>query len=176
MSNPRRYDEFVELLQRNTGTILAYTNALLLNWDDAEDVFQETCVVLWRKFDEFQPGSNFTAWALSIARNKAMDFQKSRSRRRAYFTPELQAVLMADVAQPEQPVADDGLDALSRCMALLDEGDRNMVRLSYGDGVRVRQLAARLGRSPQSVHNSLRRIRTALMECVRRTMNREDRP
>jgi len=175
MPNPQRYDEFVGLLQRATGQILAYINALLLNWDDAEDVFQETCIILWGKFDEFQSGTNFVGWALRIAQNKAMDFQKSRSRRAKFFKPELQALLLADMSVADPGAADDGLDALSNCMTRLDDGDRHLVQLCYGDGVRVRDVADRLGRTPQSVHNSLRRIRVVLLECIERSLNQEDR-
>ena len=53
MVDPKRYDEFAHLLQRSAGQIVAYLHALLLNWSDAEDVFQETCLLLWEKFDEF---------------------------------------------------------------------------------------------------------------------------
>lgn len=175
MPDPKRYDEFVELLQHATGRILAYINALLLNWNDAEDVFQESCVVLWRKFDDYRPGTNFVAWALRIAQNKVMDFQKSRARRRTFFTPELQTSLMAEISQPTTSTEDAGLDALSNCMAGLGAADRQLVHLCYGDGVQVRDVAAQLGRSPQSVHNSLRRIRMTLLECIERVIEREDR-
>lgn len=175
MPDPKRYDEFVDLLHRATGQILAYINALLLNWDDAEDVFQDSCVVLWRKFDEFRPGTNFVAWALRIAQNKAMDFQKGRARRRTFFTPELQTSLMAEISRPDAPPTDAGLDALSNCMEKLGAGDRQLVRLCYGEGVRVREVAAQMGRSPQSVHNSLRRIRMTLLECIEQVLDREDR-
>ena len=65
MHDLNRYDEFVELLQRATGQILAYLNALLLNFNDAEDVFQESCVVLWQKFDEFQSGTELPCLGLA---------------------------------------------------------------------------------------------------------------
>jgi RNA polymerase sigma-70 factor, ECF subfamily len=175
MPNPQRYEEFVGLLQHATGRILAYINALLLNWNDAEDVFQETCIVLWQKFDEFQPGTNFTGWAIRIAQNKAMDFQKSRGRRARFFKPELQAVFMADVSAPVVDAAEDGIDALSNCMARLDDGDRRLVQLCYGDGLPVRDVAGQLGRTPQSVHNSLRRIRMALLDCIERAVRRKER-
>jgi RNA polymerase sigma-70 factor, ECF subfamily len=175
MSDPKRYDEFVELLQRATGQILAYINALLLNWDDAEDVFQEACVVLWQKFDEFTPGTNFLAWALRIAQYKAMDFQKSRARRSAMWKPELQLAMIADVAGYDADAADAELATLADCVRQLGDGDRRLVETCYGDGVPVRQIADQLGRSPQSVHNSLRRIRMALLECVQRLLDREGR-
>jgi len=37
----------------------------------------------------------------------------------------------------------------------------------------VAAVAEKQGRSPQSVHNSLRRIRRALFECIRRTLAHE---
>ena len=175
MPDPKRYDEFVDLLQRATGQILAYINALLLNWDDAEDVFQDSCAVLWQKFDEFRPGTNFLAWALRVAQNKAMDFQKSRARRSALWKPELQLALLADVVQRDAGADEAGLDALAGCMDKLGDGDRQLIQLCYGDGVPVRQIADQMGRSPQSVHNSLRRIRLVLLECIRRLLDREDR-
>jgi RNA polymerase sigma-70 factor (ECF subfamily) len=173
MPDPSRYSEFVYLLQRATGQIFAYLNALLLNWNDAEDVFQDACVVLWEKFDEFRPGSNFVAWALRVAQHKAMDFQKSRARRSVFWKAELQDSLMAAMAEAD--ATDEGLAALSGCVARLDEADRNLIQRCYGDGVPVRQIAAQLGRSPQSVHNSLRRIRGMLLDCIERVTRQEDR-
>jgi RNA polymerase sigma-70 factor, ECF subfamily len=175
MPDPTRYDEFVDLLQRSTGRILAYIHALLLDWNDAEDVFQDSCVVLWQKFDEFQPGTNFVAWALRIAQNKALDFRKGRARRHALWKPEVQQALLTDVAQPQAGGEEAGLDALSGCMDKLDDGDRQLIQRCHGDGVPVRQIADQMGRSPQSVHNSLRRIRLVLLECIRRIVDREDR-
>ena len=175
MPDRERYDEFVALLQQATGRILTYANALLLNWNDAEDVFQETCAVLWQKFDDYRPGTNFTAWALCIAQNKAMDFQKSRARRHVICSPELQEALIGDIAQTDAAAPDDGIDALAYCMNKLSETDRRLAQLCYGDGMRVREVADQLGRSPQSVHNSLRRIRMVLLECIERATEREAR-
>jgi RNA polymerase sigma-70 factor, ECF subfamily len=175
MPDPVRYDEFIDLLQRATGNILAYINAILMNWNDADDVFQESCMVLWEKFDEFQPGTNFLGWALQIAKHKTMDFLKSRSRKTGSWSGDLQALLIADMSQlaAEEKGGDD-LIALSDCIKILGDGDQRLVRLCYGNGMPVRQVAANLGRSPQSVHNSLRRIRTALLACIERALHREN--
>jgi RNA polymerase sigma-70 factor, ECF subfamily len=166
MSDTNRYDEFAILLQQSTRQLLTYLNAVLFRWDDAEDVFQETCLVLWEKFGEFQPGTNFLGWALCIARNKAMTFQARQARRRRFWTPELQSSLMAAVSDRGSASANSDADALSTCMDRLCEADRHLVRRCYGEDVPVRQVATQLGRSPQSVHNSLRRIRAVLLECI----------
>jgi RNA polymerase sigma-70 factor (ECF subfamily) len=174
MVDTNRYDEFAHLLQRSAGQIVAYLHALLLNWSDAEDVFQESCLVLWEKFDEFEPGTNFLGWALRVAQNKAMNFRRTRARRARFWRPELQVALMAAVSDRDAAAAGDSLAALAVCMDRLSEGDRRLVQRCYGDRVPVQRIAAELGRSPQSVHNSLRRVRTLLLECIQEV--REDEP
>jgi len=174
MPDPKRYDEFVGLLQKGTGSILAYINALLLNWADAEDVFQEVCATLWNKFDEFTPGSNFLAWALRVAQFKAMDFQKSRNRREAVWKSNVQLAMIPQFVEHEEETGGEDLVFLAQCIEKLAQGDRQLVAMCYGDGVAVRQLAEQLGRSPQSVHNSLHRIRQTLLECMKRLAAREE--
>ena len=51
-----------------------------------------------------------------------------------------------------------------------------MVTLCYAEGVSVRQLADAMGRSPQSVHHSLRRIRNWLLDCIHRELRQADMP
>jgi RNA polymerase sigma-70 factor, ECF subfamily len=166
MVDATRYDEFAQLLQRSAGQIVAYLHALLLNWSDAEDVFQESCLVLWEKFDEFEPGTNFVGWALRVAQNKALNFRRTRTRRARILKPELQASLLAAACDRGTAAANVSLDALSVCMDRLSAGDRQLVQRCYGDRIPVQQVATQLGRSPQSVHNSLRRVRTLLLECI----------
>jgi RNA polymerase sigma-70 factor, ECF subfamily len=175
MPDPKRYDEFAGLVRLHAGQMLAYVNALLLNWNDAEDVFQETCLVCWQKFDEFRPGTKFLAWALRVADYKVMAFQRKQSRVAA-FNARLRDAMMADVADRSAEEAAAGLTALSSCMDRLAEGDRRMVALCYGERVPVRQIADALGRSPQSVHHSLCRIRKWLLGCVRRELRQAEAP
>src|SRR3954471_3425832 len=62
---------------------------------DAEDALQETFISALRAYPRLRAGSNIRAWLLTIARNKAMDWHRTRVR---------QPVLVGDV--PETPVAD----------------------------------------------------------------------
>jgi RNA polymerase sigma-70 factor, ECF subfamily len=173
MPDPKRYEEFAGLVRLHTSQVLAYINAVLLNWNDADDVFQETCLVLWQKFDEFKPGTNFLAWALRIADHKVMKFQTKQLRREA-FTSRLRDAMMLDVADRSVDMAAASLAALAACMDRLTENDRRMVTLCYGESIPVREVADALGRSPQSVHNSLCRIRKWLLECIDRELRQAD--
>lgn len=175
MSDSERYEEFIRLLRLNTSQVLAYINALLVNWNDAEDLFQETCLVLWQKYDNFQPGTNFLAWALRIAELKVMNFQTTQSRRVA-FAASLRDAIKADFANQSAQDVTANLMALSGCMDRLTPNDRKMATLCYGECLPVRQVADAMGRPPQSVYRSLRRIRSWLLDCIRRELKQVDAP
>jgi RNA polymerase sigma-70 factor (ECF subfamily) len=175
MPDPKRYEEFSELVRLSTGRILSYVQALLLNWNDTEDLFQETCLVLWERFDEFRPGTSFVAWALRIAQHKVMDLQKKRGRH-AVFTANLRNSLMDEAAGHGSETSEASLDALSGCMGRLAENDQQILTLCYIDDIPIRQVADSLGRSPKSVQNSLYRIRKWLLDCIRRELHKIDSP
>jgi RNA polymerase sigma-70 factor, ECF subfamily len=173
MPDPKRYDEFSALVRLHMRQVLAYINSLVLNWNDADDLFQETCVVLWQKFDEFRPGTNFLAWALRIADRKVMKFQTDRSRRAA-FTASLRDALQSDFADRNSEDAEANLTALSGCMGRLSQNDQQMAKLCYIEGISIRQLADAMGRPLKSVQNSLYRIRAWLLDCIRRELNKTE--
>jgi RNA polymerase sigma-70 factor, ECF subfamily len=175
MPASERYDEFAQQIELSTSRILSYLHALLLDWSDAEDVFQETCLVLWQKYDAFQPGTSFLAWALRIAQHKALNFQKKQARR-AVFNAGVREALMLDIADRSEPATTAGLAALSGCVDKLAQNDQRIVKLRYIEQIPVRQLADAMGRSPESIHNSLHRIRTGLLDCIRREISRGDAP
>lgn len=173
MPDPKRYDEFAGLVRQHMRQVLAYINSLVLNWNDADDLFQETCVVLWQKFDEFRPGTNFLAWALRIADHKVMKFQTDQARRAA-FTAGLRDAIQSDFTGRSSEDPEANLAALSGCMDKLSQNDQRIARSCYIEGVAIRQLADAMGRPLKSVQNSLYRIRAWLLECVRREVNKTE--
>src|SRR5262245_8265994 len=81
-----REEQFLQLFLANERRIYAFILALVPVWSDADDLLQETSAVLWRKLDEFQPGSDFVAWALKIARFEVLNYRKRQSRDRGLFS------------------------------------------------------------------------------------------
>ena len=72
--------DFGRLLMEYRGRIYSFIRSLVVHRADAEDLLQETASVLWRKFDEFQPGSRFDHWAYHICRLQALCYLKERRR------------------------------------------------------------------------------------------------
>src|SRR4029078_2648600 len=84
-TDPSRYEEFIQLIGSNQGRVFSYLLTLLSNYSDAEEVMQRTSVVLWRKFDEFEPSGDFARWACGVARFEMMTFLRLQNRERLIF-------------------------------------------------------------------------------------------
>src|SRR5215218_3077637 len=55
------------LMTRHQRQIFSYIYVLVPNRADAEDLLQETSLVICEKFHEFREGTDFVAWACQIA-------------------------------------------------------------------------------------------------------------
>ena len=77
MADADRESEFARLFQDCHRQLFAYVHVLVRNYTDAEDVVQQTSLVLWRKFGEYQPGTSFAAWACGVGRFEALDFPQA---------------------------------------------------------------------------------------------------
>ena len=62
--------EFVRLLTDHQDARRAFVYSFLPNHPEVKDLMQEINVVLWGKRAQFRRGTNFGAWARTVARNK----------------------------------------------------------------------------------------------------------
>lgn len=164
---------FSEHLRRGQAQIYGYLHSLLRDLNDADDVFQNVALILWRKFGEYEPSRSFVAWACGVARLEVSNFLRVRSRSRLYLGDDLNLLLIDAQAGLSHDESEARRKALAGCVEKLRERDRDLLTRCYGEGTGVAEAAERDGRSPQSVHNSLRRIRKALFECIRRTLRND---
>jgi RNA polymerase sigma-70 factor (ECF subfamily) len=140
---------------------------------DAEDVFQQTSVALWENYDQFTPGTNFGAWATSVARHRVAQFIRCKQRdRHSYFPDDVIDELAACPFAPPD-VQEARLKALGECRKRLPAADQRLIALCYGGAGSIRDAANQIGRPVQTVYCSLTRIRARLRECIERRLARE---
>jgi RNA polymerase sigma-70 factor (ECF subfamily) len=165
--------EFAEWLHQYQTRLFGYIYSLVRNLDDADDLFQQTSLALWKKIDQYDPARSFLHWAFGVARYEVANFLRSRGRDRLYFNDELTAQLIEAHGRLGLEAEDERLEAMAGCISKLRRGDQELLEACYGRKGHIQELARDCGRSSQSIHNSLRRIRQALHECVRRRLARE---
>lgn len=135
---------------------------------DADDILQETNLVLWRKAGEYDPARDFMSWALRIAQLQTMAHLKKRRRRPVFDTELLERI--ADEAAADREQADVRRIALAACLQKLSAKHRHLVARRYEPGASVIAMAAEIGSQPKAVSEMLRRIRHALLECIERSL------
>ena len=174
MDQQNRYDIFSDLLTRNQARIRGYILALVRNRDDADDLFQTTSLVLWRKFDTFRADSNFFAWARRTAELTVCNFWKMK---RSRFAP-LSEAFLDTLAATESSILDDAVDVyittMRHCMDKLHQEERELLGFRYMDNLSAQQIAERMARSRQSVGKSLLRIRRELLRCIEKQIAQEE--
>lgn len=106
-----------------------------------------------RNYDSLD-GANPRAWVLTIARNKAIDHHRARTRRA------VPAGELPDAPAPEPPERDPELWA---AVAELPEKQRAAVSLRFAGDLRYREVAAAMETSEvaarRNVHEGLRKLR-----------------
>lgn len=160
---------FVRLLTQHERIVYAYILRLVVNWNDADEILQETNIRLWEEFDRFEPGTNFRAWAIRVAHYQVLTWRKRRDRSRLVFD---EAAIASLAARPEEEsAADDGRRvALADCMQKLPVKSRDLVARCYANDTTIRDAATDLRRSTEAVYKSLQRIRLALHDCIERRL------
>ena len=172
--SPDRAEEYVKLLGQHQRRIAMYVMSLVPSWSDAEDIIQETNMVIWREFDRFELGTNFPAWACKIAFHQVLAYRKRRQRDRLQLSTEfLEAVAEEAAASAEQ--LEERHHALAGCIEKLQQPHRQIVQLRYSDGSSIEVIADQVGRTVGALYRVLSRIRKTLHECVSRTLSTEAR-
>jgi RNA polymerase sigma-70 factor, ECF subfamily len=166
---------YIKLLNESQGRLLAYLYAHVLNIADTEDLFQQVAIVLWEKFDQFAPGTDFTAWGIRVAELTIKGFLR-RKRRNIFL---LSDEVMQRIADRQVQVSDEDTSArtaaLQLCMKKLPDRQRNLVQRCYAGDTKIREIADDDGRSSASVYTALCRIRQGLLSCIERRIAAEAR-
>jgi RNA polymerase sigma-70 factor (ECF subfamily) len=171
----QRKRQFAELLHEHHRDLFNFIYSLVQHHADAEDVFQQTTLVLWRKFDDFVIGTNFAAWSTRVAHLTARDFVRSRRRHSVSFSDELLEAIASSYRRPSSEVSAMRLEALGRCLEKLSRRDRRLVERCYSRQSKFAEIAKAEGRSVDAIYQAICRIRKNLYHCVGRTLATENR-
>jgi RNA polymerase sigma-70 factor, ECF subfamily len=134
------------------------------NRADADELFQEVSVTLWRKFNVFERGTDFRAWAFSIVRNKVMSFRQLK-RHQLIFSTEL-VDLIASQATTSAGEIDHKFQWLDECLAKLNVYQRQLLDARYGQNRQITAIAVQMAKSVDAVYKDFQRIHRNLRTCL----------
>jgi len=164
-----RDDLFVQLITANHDHLRRYIYTLLPHEQDAQDVMQEVCLTLSRKFAEYDRTRPFLPWACGFAYLKVLQ-HRDRSPRRTVLLPLEVLELVAREREAEEPVLAERLVALEKCLEKLGRADRDLIKARYIDRMSPDDIAQRLAVSRRTTFRNLERVRRLLFDCVGRSV------
>ena len=167
-----RSKQLMRLMTQHQRRIFGYIYTLVPDRHDAEDILQETSVVVCEKFDQFRPGSDFVAWACQIAYWEVRRARQKYARSKVIFNQEV-VDAVAHTASEMAVEVSARHEALAQCLQKLHARDRELVLTRYEPGCGVELAAQRSGRSLEAAYKALGRIRKLLLDCVTNQLSLE---
>ncbi len=76
-------EAYVRLLSQHDRWLATYVYSLVVGAADADDILQEVKVTMWKQFAKFELGSNFRAWARTIATHQILNYRRAEKKRPA---------------------------------------------------------------------------------------------
>ena len=168
----RTQSEVLQLALEHRDRIWGYLRSLSRDRARTEDLFQQTFLVICRKWEAFTPGTNFLAWALRIARYEFLASVDPNLHREVSMESELLEDIL--VQAPVSGAAPDRRrGALQICLQQLATRARKAFQLRYGEGLANAELAVQLGTSETALYALLSRTRRTLKACIEQRLLRE---
>lgn len=164
-TNGSNEDQFVSLLVKSRHRLYAFIAKQLVNLDDTEDVYQQTCIVLWKKMEQYDPNASFIHWAFGIAFNEVRNFIRVKSRKKLCFDEELVA-LLAKEAEEESYTSERRLSALRECLSQLPPVQNKLVQQCYLGSQSISEVASTMGKERGAIYKQLARLKAKLASCI----------
>jgi RNA polymerase sigma-70 factor (ECF subfamily) len=166
------YEQFIRLFVAQEGRLRAFLRTLVPSLDELDEVMQETSLVAWRKFSQFEPGTDFLAWVATIGRFEALRWRRDRAADRLVFSEQL-CELLADEALAETETREAERRALDLCLEKLPTRQWQWLAAAYQPGVKFREVAQTSGKSVEAFYKMLQRVRALLSQCIQGELERQ---
>ena len=123
----QRLTLFIDLFSQHQRQLHLYVLSLVFEAADAYDILQDTNLVLWEKFDSYQLGTNFLAWARKIAFHRVLRFREAKTKRMTSLDPHVLESLASTTSGQALEVLTARQDALEGCLDKLRQEDRKLI-------------------------------------------------
>ncbi len=164
------FTEFISLLTDHQSALRSFLHSMIPQ-DDVRDVLQNTNIALWERRESFAMGTNFQAWAITIARYRALEHRKTLKKQRKFILSDDVSEFLAMEPFDRSPgLIEEKRIALRSCLALLKARDRELIHARYHSKASLAEYAKTDGRSAASLRVILNRLRSVLHDCISRKL------
>ena len=157
--------DFLRLLTEHDRALSLYVYGLVPYQADADYILQQTKMVMWRSFSQFETGTNFIAWARKVAFHQILGYRRKRKKDHLPLSDEMLEQVGEEIAEMTDH---EHLrrQALQSCLNNLKDDHRRMMLMRYAEEMEVDDIAEKLSTTPAAVYRALSRLRMGLLDCI----------
>lgn len=162
---------FEILVRENADSLTAFLRASVYDEAAADDLFQETMLVAWRKIGEYDRSRPFGAWLRGISKRLVLAHYRKSAREVPLADERVLDYLDQRMAQVDQQSGDtlnEKIVALKDCIERLEPLYQEPIDLHYRHRRTTEWIANQLITSRDTVQKRLQRARMQLAECLER--------
>lgn len=167
---------FEALVREHGGRLRLFLNAAARDPLVADELFQETLLVAWRRLDDFDPERCFGRWLRGIGAMQLRARRREDARRGPVIDPgvleQIEELCSTEPGSAASRIEEE-LEALRACLGRLPDEQRTLLSQHYRDGSPLRVVAERAGRSLEATKKVMQRLRARLHQCIRATLATE---
>ena len=143
--------------------LVAFLSQNYVNSQDAEDIAEETLLVLAERQPEYEEGiASFKTWLYRIARNLAVDYLRKKEKEVLYMPEDFEGfeALGGDVGA--ELIREKEQQSVRAAMQRLRKKYRQVLWMKYFAGMNADEMAVLMNKSTQSVYGLLKRAKEKL--------------
>lgn len=149
--------------------LTAFIGASVSQKTAVDDIWQETMLTAWRRWDDYDRSRPFGAWLRGIASNNVLAWHRKHSREPVWCdesTLEHFSAAFAGIQQLAGDTFQEKLEALRACIGALPADYHEVIRLRYEEGLMPAAVAETLSLKTETVKKQLQRAKALLHECI----------
>ncbi|MGC6423919.1 MAG: RNA polymerase sigma factor [Lentimonas sp.] len=156
---------FASIVERWQSRLINFFYRSTSNWNDAEDLAQETFLELYRAAGRYEPRGTFKAFIFTLARRRLIDSYRKQSRRPLDLLDPTDFVMQQQTEESDHSA--EIQEAFHRALADLPINQRNAILMLQQQGLSYDEIAVALDCSLSAVKSWIHRARTHLREALK---------
>jgi len=162
---------FEILVRENADSLTVFLRANVKDKAAADDVFQETMLVAWRKIGEYDRTRPFGAWLRGIAKRLVLAHYRAAAREVPFSDERVLDYIdqrMAQIDRQPGDTFDEKIAAMRDCIERLEPPYREPIELHYRQRQTTEWIARHLATTQEAIQKRIQRARIQLAECLER--------
>ena len=149
---------FEVLVRQNETSLIVYLRTMVRDPGLADDLFQETLITAWKRFEQYDQSMPLSPWLRGIALNLARNAGRKRQRECLVFGNPIKAAVETTIQSLERIDGEDWSEkssALSDCLNKLAPHSRELIRCRYEKNMTASAIAELTRASASRVRKQL---------------------